>query len=409
MSPLISVVVPIYNRESYILETVGSLREQTYQNWEGIFIDDASTDRSYELVAQAAESDPRIKLYRREDKQSSDGSAGAQKCRNLGFEKSQGEWIVFLDSDDLLDPNCLQLRLEVLAEQELDYVAYVGRIFHEAREDTDLVWNLPTEESALLRYLSSEPVWQTAGAMWRADFLRKQVRWLEGLPMMQDLEFHSRMLMSGARGIHLPKVDHYIRVSSHPSISDSWHSEIAAEAALMVLESLCGQLKRSDSEVPSQEKQRLARYVYFIFTRSFRVQGQAPLQSRALDLAHDESLLSWGGRRLLWAHSKCRSVLGSSLLHLFHGLCFPSGIHGFCSPLVKLCPMELLGDPRAVQALRNERTRKEFFGGDSRLDGHLIAEAIFHLSSGKVIAARNALVFLARTWLSKLMRWRDML
>src|SRR5688500_10558850 len=97
--PIVSVVIPVYNRVTLIQETLQSIIDQIYPYWEAIIVDDGSTDGSYDLVLKIAESDRRIKAFRRDRE-----PKGAPVCRNIGVTKSAGQFLIFLDSDDLLAP-----------------------------------------------------------------------------------------------------------------------------------------------------------------------------------------------------------------------------------------------------------------------------------------------------------------
>lgn len=105
MPPIVSVITPCYGHAQYLPETIGSVIAQTFTDWELIAIDDASPDNTGEIVLQYT--DPRIRYYR----QANAGMAGA---RNTGLQMAQGEFVVFLDDDDLLEPEFMQTGLEIL-------------------------------------------------------------------------------------------------------------------------------------------------------------------------------------------------------------------------------------------------------------------------------------------------------
>src|SRR5262245_38190413 len=105
--PLISVVIPVYNRARIIARALKSVQEQTHQNWEAIVVDDGSTDDTVEIVTDLAQLDNRIRVIRQ------DKNRGAQAARNVGIRAARGEWVAFLDSDDLYLPNSLEVRLAV--------------------------------------------------------------------------------------------------------------------------------------------------------------------------------------------------------------------------------------------------------------------------------------------------------
>lgn len=99
--------MPTYNRANLILETICSIQKQTYSNWELIIVDDGSTDETSEIVGNI--DDERIHYYRQPH-------LGMEKARNFGLEKARGEFIGFMDSDDLWANNKLQRQLSVFEE-----------------------------------------------------------------------------------------------------------------------------------------------------------------------------------------------------------------------------------------------------------------------------------------------------
>ncbi|WFM70015.1 glycosyltransferase family A protein [Halomonas sp. CKK8] len=109
MGPSISVIIPVYNKEEYVARTLHSVLDQTPPNLEILIVDDASTDRSLERVAEF--DDPRIRVLRRDTP-----GPGGYAARNLGIRQATGEWIAFLDADDCWRPDHLENALD-MAEQ----------------------------------------------------------------------------------------------------------------------------------------------------------------------------------------------------------------------------------------------------------------------------------------------------
>ncbi|MCT7964361.1 glycosyltransferase [Laspinema sp. D1] len=113
--PTISVIIPAYNAEKTIQETIESLLNQTFQDFDVIVINDGSTDRTGEIVSNFTDS--RIQVF-------SFPNSGAPKSRNVGFSKSSGEYIAFLDADDLWTPDKLEAQLQALQAHPEVGVAY---------------------------------------------------------------------------------------------------------------------------------------------------------------------------------------------------------------------------------------------------------------------------------------------
>jgi glycosyltransferase involved in cell wall biosynthesis len=133
--PLISVIIPAYNAEKTIQETIESVLNQTFSDWELIVVNDGSQDRTVEVVSQIKDS--RIKVF-------SYANAGVSASRNRGFEKSVGEFIAFLDADDLWTPDKLESQLNALhshpeaavAYSWTDYIDESSRFLHPGRHIT---------------------------------------------------------------------------------------------------------------------------------------------------------------------------------------------------------------------------------------------------------------------------------
>jgi glycosyltransferase involved in cell wall biosynthesis len=115
MVPLVSIIIPTYNREHLIGETLDSVLGQTYANWECIVVDDGSNDKTEEIINSYFEKDKRFKFYHRPTNR----KKGASACRNYGLEKSKGELIQFLDSDDLLAKNKLEEQIKLYKPGDL--------------------------------------------------------------------------------------------------------------------------------------------------------------------------------------------------------------------------------------------------------------------------------------------------
>jgi glycosyltransferase involved in cell wall biosynthesis len=113
--PLVSVIVPVYNAETTLPDTIDSIQRQTFQNFELIVIDDGSTDGTLEWVRSVR--DRRLQVF-------SYPNGGLAVARNRGIERSQGEFISFIDSDDLWTPDKLTLQLQALSQQPEAALAY---------------------------------------------------------------------------------------------------------------------------------------------------------------------------------------------------------------------------------------------------------------------------------------------
>jgi len=110
---LISVIVPAYNSEKFIGETIQSVIDQTYKRWELIVVDDCSTDKTLEIIESYSAKDARVFCV------PSAENGGAAVTRNIGLEKAAGRFIAFLDSDDLWSPSKLEDQLKFMLENRI--------------------------------------------------------------------------------------------------------------------------------------------------------------------------------------------------------------------------------------------------------------------------------------------------
>lgn len=189
MKPCISIIIPNFNGVPFLMETIQSIQAQTFTDWELLFVDDGSTDDSIYKVQEFAANDARIIII-----ENHTGRKGGSVCRNLGLFQASGDYILFMDADDLLTPECLQNRLNVIHGKELDAVIFAMDTFRENVGDFNFVWK-PIKEGALEAFLSHRLPWQTMCPIWRRDFVLRQNGFDERYPRLQDVEFHTRCLL----------------------------------------------------------------------------------------------------------------------------------------------------------------------------------------------------------------------
>lgn len=255
---LISFIVPAKNRAKLIGQTLESVENQTSKDWECIVIDDGSTDGTLEIVAGYASRDGRFKSIPNDT-----GKRNANVCRNLGVQSARGEFVIFLDSDDLLMPRCAERRLAAIKSRpHLDFLSFFGERFRDLPGDIGTLWGHPSDEDMLDRFLKFTHPIQTTGPIFRAAFLRKPGNaWLESLPRWQDWEFMLRLALNGAKYDIAAVVDYYYRVAGPESIcSARYEPEMAATLG----RHLADIAKRFQSEGLLNEKRRVSFALLFL-------------------------------------------------------------------------------------------------------------------------------------------------
>ena len=177
-SPLISVIVPVYNVEKYLRKCLDSICGQTYHHLEILCINDGSTDGSAAILEEYAAKDTRIKVF-------TQPNAGLSAARNTGLDHATGEWIAGVDSDDYLEPDAIEYALSA-ASDEVDIISFGVKVIWEnmAQEDdvartfaTAVVGRQQPDISFLLK--NTVTFWNK---LWRRSFVEQyQARFPVGL------------------------------------------------------------------------------------------------------------------------------------------------------------------------------------------------------------------------------------
>lgn len=131
---LISIITPAYNAEAYVEKTIESVLAQTFQNWEMIIVDDCSKDNTVQIIEKYCKIDCRIQLIKHEKNQ------GVAAARNTALKVAKGEYIAFLDSDDMWMPEKLEKQYNFMAENDyvLTYTAY-QKYYSESEEKGKMI------------------------------------------------------------------------------------------------------------------------------------------------------------------------------------------------------------------------------------------------------------------------------
>ena len=114
---MVSIIMPAYNAEKYIEEAIESILTQSYTDWELIIVDDGSADGTSDICDHFAQKDPRIRVIHQDNK-------GVSAARNAGLMRAKGEYIAFADADDILPPNSLKVRVDLIGGADLVIAGY---------------------------------------------------------------------------------------------------------------------------------------------------------------------------------------------------------------------------------------------------------------------------------------------
>lgn len=211
MNPLISIVTPFKGRLELLLETLDSVKRQTYKNLEIILIDDGSREPFEDLIKQALDQ-YRYKLLRNES------SKGPGYSRQKGVENSSGKYVVYLDSDDILHADMIAECVKLLeADSDLG-MCYVRSLEFYKSEDLKNPANLKTRkrsdqrisENLIFEILNQKRVWDTSACMWRKSALANFYPWISS-EHMEDYAYDVQVEAQGLKVGHIARPLCYYR------------------------------------------------------------------------------------------------------------------------------------------------------------------------------------------------------
>jgi glycosyltransferase involved in cell wall biosynthesis len=186
--PLVSIIIPTYNRAHLIEETLDSVLAQTYENWECIVVDDGSTDATALTVEAYLRKDARFQFFKRPNHK----PKGANACRNYGFEKSKGEFIQWFDSDDLMHPRKLDLKICYALKEKATVVVDTFTLKANGVLDTNPKVVIFESDVFHIDYILGKKPVITNDVMVKRSIVGK-LRFDEQLHKAQEFEFFSRL------------------------------------------------------------------------------------------------------------------------------------------------------------------------------------------------------------------------
>lgn len=186
-TPLISIIIPTFNRAQLLGETLDSVLGQTYKNWECIVVDDGSTDNTEMLMVAYKAKDSRFKYYRRPDNLLPGGNA----ARNYGFEISQGEYVNWFDDDDIMLPEFLEIKAEAI-KPERDLIICTGSFWNPI-SNSQRKKNLQLTTNLYQDFLCWRLKILTPSVLFRSTFLKNRELFSSGILRGQESEFFLRI------------------------------------------------------------------------------------------------------------------------------------------------------------------------------------------------------------------------
>lgn len=222
--PKVSIIIPTYNRAHLIKQTLKSVQAQTFSSWECLIIDDGSTDDTQYVLKTFLEEDERIKYFKR-DLTHQKGPSG---CRNQGLDLAKGEFLIFFDSDDIVHPRVLEICLDLLDSEDLEYCRFNKTPFWgDWNGHFDEVTKFKSQyldRDVITAMVTNQLPFACCTVMWRRKAIASK-RFNEDLSYAEEWEYYTRLLLSGMKGISIDRSLYYNRKHHHSNTGEFWRKD----------------------------------------------------------------------------------------------------------------------------------------------------------------------------------------
>lgn len=261
-NPLVTIIIPTFNRANLIGETLDSILLQTYQHWECIIVDDGSTDNTEEVLQEYLKTDSRFQYHHRPI----DKIKGGNSCRNYGFERSIGKYIKWFDSDDIMHPELLEKQVQVLEDnKDLDFCACLSKMFITRIEDSSEVFcpeNI-SGNNAIFNFIIGKLYFLTPSTLWKREILIDKELFDETLFRSQEADFNFRRLTEGNKFCYLEEILFYFR-RGHKSIeSDSLGNPVSLQSQFDYFQKIFNYLNSDNNFLENIKIKQLKKYVTY--------------------------------------------------------------------------------------------------------------------------------------------------
>lgn len=223
--PKVTIIVPIYNAEKYLYACVDSVLEQTYKDFELLLIDDGSKDNSGIICDEYAKKDGRIRVFHKQN-------GGVSSARNMGLDNAIGEWILFVDADDYITPECLGVLMSTSNLTCVDIIQY--SYFRVTEHGNVLKRKSDCGNTRFLtkkQYISSRKMtFCVCGTLYR-HFTVKNIRFDETLKLAEDQLFVMQA-MRGAENVAKIEIPMYAYRINPRSVTHNSRSQDAYQSML---------------------------------------------------------------------------------------------------------------------------------------------------------------------------------
>jgi glycosyltransferase involved in cell wall biosynthesis len=248
--PIVSIVMATYNRGDLIGESLDSILNQSFRNWECLIIDDGGTDNTQEILKPYLLKDNRFNYYER----TKEHKKGLPGCRNQGLELARGEYIIFFDDDDIVHPDNLKICIKEFENSNVDYCRYLRDTFYgdfnlEFDRNQDYKIKLLNIKD-LEAIIAGQIPFNSCQVMWKKECFI-EARFNESLMYAEEWELYSRILSKGKIGVSIDKVLFFGRKHSNSNTGEFYNNDPVRRASnLMAIQMVLDNLSNKGLLTP---------------------------------------------------------------------------------------------------------------------------------------------------------------
>lgn len=213
MTPTVTIIMATYNRAHFIVETLNSIQQQRFKDWECLIIDDGGTDNTQEVITPILKKDLRFKFLKRPNTY----KKGISGSRNYGLDIAAGDFIIFFDDDDLIHPQNLELSLYVLDTYKKDFCNYRKNPFTEEivnYKENIVKIGQNISKKDLYEIINNDIGIASCTVLWKKECFQVH-RFNEDLLYAEEIECYTRIIADGFNGIFIDNILYFNRKHSN--------------------------------------------------------------------------------------------------------------------------------------------------------------------------------------------------
>jgi glycosyltransferase involved in cell wall biosynthesis len=249
--PKVTIIMATYNRAHFIVETLKSVQNQTFEDWECLIIDDGGTDNTKVRISPILKQNNRFQFYQRTNKY----KKGLPGCRNYGLDLAKGDYIIFFDDDDIVHPQNLEIGVLELTQANVSFCRYIREVFR-----GDFNYNFDYSKTYTSFYIDKRDIEKilknqlpinSCAVMWKKECFENN-RFEEHLMYAEEWELYSRIISLGFVGLSIEKCLFFGRKHSRSNTGEFYSNNPVRrsskkDAILLVVQNLNQQKLLSDS------------------------------------------------------------------------------------------------------------------------------------------------------------------